>query len=88
MEEVLSRPTFELEREIDTLCSALEAALRWPYANDMKEHIANPSGIPKNYDDCYISDIYDMRAGMRIVQKRQKAQPHSQSSSQTSQNGV
>ena len=60
------------DRDIDMLSSALEAALRWPYDPTIKEHAANPGNIPAEFDDRYKMDMYDIRAGLRVIEKRRR----------------
>ena len=51
------------------LAIALEAALRWQYAEDTIDHIKK--GVPKgkNFDALYVGDVAAMRAGVKLAKE-------------------
>lgn len=56
------------------LARALKAALKWPYSTDMLDHLRGGeinAGwlVSKGFDESYISDLYDIKSGLRAAEE-------------------
>ena len=68
----LERRAMSTDRE-RKLARALKAALRWPYATDMLDHLRGgvDAGylVSKGFDYSYIADMQDIHAGVQAAQE-------------------